>query len=127
LNHIDSNALLRVALGDVPKEKEIVLRVISNSKVKVPDLALIEVAFVLERYYKLTRVDIQLIFNTLGEVGGLVFDRQTIRSALDLYVDNPKLGLEDCVLVTEAEQDNASLLTFDKTLAKQVANAKLLV
>jgi predicted nucleic-acid-binding protein len=125
---LDANILLRWLLGDIPEQQKSVDRLLSKGACfHVSDLAIIEVAFILE---KLLGFDRELISDNLFQI----IDHRQMRSnqglfsvAVPHYVGHPKLSLVDCCLAAYAELQNAiPLWTFDKKLGAQHSSAKVL-
>jgi len=124
--HLDTNIILRLLLGDIQKQKKIAIELLENSKCKVSDVALAEVVFVLERYYKLDRPDIKLALRALGRIDNISFNQDLLEVALRSYNNLPKLSLEDCLLAAQASIEDSILVTFDKNLASKIDNVELL-
>lgn len=125
---LDTNVLLRLVLKDLPDQHQAVVALLDNSSgsFEVADTTIIEVVFVLERKYSFTRDAIA------EDVGGLIAfprlncNRVLFERALPLFVAHPSLSFEGCCLSVYAELQAATpLWTFDKKLAKQVPNARL--
>ena len=128
---LDANVVLRLLLNDVPEQNAAAVRLVDeqiDSQLAVADTAIVEVVFVLERYYELTRAQIAEMIEALLSLGQINANRALFSKALPLFVQNPGLSFEDCCLTTYAELNGAApLCTFDKTLAKCARSAKLLV
>ncbi len=126
---LDANAILRVLVNDVPKHYLAVKKLIEEAtgQLAVSDTALIEVAFVLHRAYGFDRTEVRdalLGFMSLKQINcnRILFDK-----ALDFYASTQSLSLEDCVISTYAELNDAlPLYTFDKKLANSSANITLI-
>lgn len=125
---LDANILLRWLLGDIPEQQKAVDRLLSKGACyHVSDLAIIEIAFIME---KILGFDRELISDNLFQV----VDHQQMRCnqrlfaiAVPQFVSHPKLSLVDCCLAAFAELQNAlPLWTFDRKLASQHSSAKLL-
>lgn len=123
---LDTNAVLRWLLGDVPEQSALVERLLdSGTSHDVDDLALVEVVYVLERRMKLSR---PLIADAIGIVlasAAIQLDRTLWREAMGLYVGHPKLSITDICLVVRATRRRAlPLRTFDAKLARQLDGAE---
>lgn len=124
---LDTNCLLRWLLDDVPAETErISRRLTEHQRLTISDVALIEVAFVLERVMKLSRPSVAAALNALAAESSLAFDRSFWRSVADSYLVHPKLSIADVYLALDAGRRDASpLLTFDRRLARQMEGTEL--
>lgn len=124
---LDTNIILRVILGDVEEQclkiQDLFMRM--NVDYNVADLAVTEAVYVLQdqgctreqvvgglrRFFGMPRVNAN--FN--------LFDR-----VFPMYLEHPKLSFNDCCLAVYAELNEAEpLWTFDRKLAGQVDNVKL--
>ena len=122
---LDTNVILRWLLDDVPGQHASARALVDAGQFRVSDAAVIETCFALNRYYKFTRAEVnQVVIGFLCQPT-IVSNLQLVIDTLDLYVARPKLGFEDCYLVTAAAHDHsAPLFTFDRKLATQ-SNAEL--
>jgi len=123
---LDTNILLRLLLKDSPEQHMAARRLIEQPDMSflVSDTAIIELVFVLERYYEFSRVLIKEAVEALMGIACISLRSGVIREALGTYVSFPKLSFEDCYLVEEAAANNAvPLWTFDKKLVSQVEHA----
>jgi predicted nucleic acid-binding protein len=126
---LDTNALLRLTLKDIPEQHKMVRDLVSqkDASYAVNDTAVIEYVFVLERYYELKRERIAEMVKALNTIEGLEVDCAILFNALEPYVKHPKLSFEDCYLAEAAAAAHAlPLWTFDKKLAKQSEHVKLI-
>lgn len=127
---LDTNALLRYLLEDIPEQHELVRRLLarSRSEFMVADTAFIELAFVLERHYGLRRADIALAIENLLAMERLSCNRVLLGAALEVFTAHPGLSFEDCYLAAHAELNDAEpLWTFDKKLSRQTRQAQLIM
>ncbi len=127
---LDTNVILRLLLDDVPEQNAAVVELIdgqSENQLAVADVALVEVVFVLERYYGIGRAEISGMIEGVMSLVQINCNRTLLAKALPLFVQNPSLSFEDCCLAVYAELNDATpLWTFDKDLAKRVDSASLL-
>lgn len=121
---VDTNALIRFILNDVPgqvRTVELLLLSARDGKTElyIPQIVIFEIEFTLRRYYSVTKND---IINKLSSLVSMdyfqVQDRATLQRALKLFSEN-NLSLPDCFLVSLAEQKNADIFTFDKALKRK--------
>lgn len=126
---LDTNVILRLVLNDIPDQhqKAKVLLISSKQQFAVADVAIIEVGFALERYYRFTRQQIREVLRDFMGLRQVNCNRILFDNALDVFEQNSSLSLEDCTLATYAELNQAKpLYTFDKKLANKSANAQLI-
>ncbi len=126
---LDTNALLRYILNDVPKQTEAVFELLAKNsgQFAVADIAIVEVVFVLGRHYSFSRQQIAEIWEGLVSFAQINCNRALIEKALPQYMKHPALSFEDCCLAAYSELNNAEpLWTFDKKLANQVVPAQLI-
>ena len=125
---VDTNILLRLLLNDVPEQhiaaKELIQK--PSGQVSVADTAVIEFVFVLERYYGFSRQQIAEAIDGLMKLKEINCNRVLFEDAMPLFIKHSGLSFEDCCLSTYAKLNAAEpLWTFDKKLANQAPNAKL--
>jgi len=126
---LDTNVLLRLLLNDVPAQHSAAKMLLSEAsgQVSVADTAIIELVFVLERHYELTREQIAEATTGILQLKEINANRALFEMALPIYVDSLALSFEDCCLSAYAKIDDTEpLWTFDKKLANQSPSAKLL-
>jgi len=124
IGSLDTNALLRLILGDIPEQRQAVRALIArnNGQFVVADVAASEAVFALGRYYDMTRSQIATAMHSLMHIKTISCNRPLITTALDDFVAHPSLSFEDCLLAAEARlAEAAPLYTFDKKLAGQLS------
>lgn len=129
MGSLDTNILLRLLVNDIPEQHKAALNLVENStgQLAIADTAVMEVVFVLERYYELERKYIAEALEKLVGLPKFNCNRALFAKSLPLFVNHSSLSFEDCCLSIYAELNNAlPLWTFDKKLANQSINAKLL-
>ncbi len=129
IGSLDTNALLRLLLNDVPEQHEATKRLLreANGQLVIADIAVIELVFVLERYYGFSRQQVTEAVMGLILLRGINCNRSLFEKALPTYVSHSALSFEDCCLSTYATLNQAEpLWTFDKKLASQADSAKLI-
>jgi len=127
---LDTNALLRLLLNDIPEQHEATKKLLSNAdgQLAVADIAVIELVFVLSRYYGFSRQQTTEAVTGLMQLREINCNRTLLERALLMYSSHPALSFEDCCLSTYAAINKAEpLWTFDKKLAAQATCAKLIV
>ncbi len=125
---LDTNILLRLIVGDVPEQTLVIETLLAEATVlQVADIAIFETVFVLQSYYKFSREDIYGSLTAIVRHPKINCNRRLFEQAFTLYRQYPKLSLVDCALTLYAELNNATpLYTFDKDLAKSLANTQTL-
>lgn len=124
----DTNVLLRLLLNDVPDQHQAVVTLLHDHshQFAVADVAIIEVVFVLNRYYQFSRVAIAEALEGLIALPQINCNRALIEKTLPLYINSPKLSFEDCCLAVYADLNEAlPLWTFDQKLSNQAPGVKL--
>ena len=117
---LDTNALLRLLLGDVPAQTRAVESLLTKESVfEVADAALIEMIFVLEKIYKMERPLVMENVLAITRHKQFLCNKKMFEQCLPLYVAHKSLSIIDCALVTYARLQNATpLITFDKDIVK---------
>lgn len=125
---LDADLILRWLLDDVPAQtKAVDLLFAQSAELVAPDVALIEVVFVLERVMRVTRPTIAEGMRALLGRANVRADRTLWAEVLRHYEGLPKLSVADILLALQAEaKGETPLLTFDKKLAGQMASTELL-
>lgn len=126
---IDTNVLLRLLIDDVPKQHLAAVKLYNTSgQLAVADIAVMEVLFVLQgKTYGFTRGQIVDTVQSIIKLEKLNCNRALFVTALHTFTDHPALSFEDCCLAAYAELNHAEpLWTFDKKLANQTKQARLL-
>ncbi len=128
---LDTNLIVHYLIGDIPKQYKAADKLLSSPGMQhyISDMALSECVYVLEKNYRMSRETItDLLFFFLTRYSGVVIYNNELTSiAMPLYLAHPKLSWNDCALAAEAEiRHHEPLFTFDKKLAQQLPQAKLL-
>ncbi|MBQ3347927.1 type II toxin-antitoxin system VapC family toxin [Candidatus Saccharibacteria bacterium] len=128
---IDTNIILRCILGDVPEQRHLAARLLRtpNTTHYLSSQALLECIYVMEIVEEIPREEIVDLLNFFltrySDV--LEYNQKITALAFPLYLARPKLSWADCALTAEAEfAHHEPLFTFDKKLATQLPQAKLL-
>lgn len=115
---LDTNVILRLLINDVPQQHEAAKELLakaSGQQLAVADTAVIELVFVLERYYGFSRQQTKEAVMGLMQLQEINGNRVLFEKALALYLDHAGLSFEDCCLSTYAALNQAEpLWTFDK-------------
>ncbi len=126
---LDTNALLRLLLNDVAEQHKAIKKLLREAKgqLAVADIAIIELVFVLERYYGFSRQQVSEAVTGLMLLREINCNRPLFEKTLPIYISHSALSFEDCCLSTYAILNQAEpLWTFDKKLATQANSAKLI-
>ena len=125
---LDANCILPWLLDDVPEQTELVTELVNSDETfALADAALIEVVFVLEKLYRISRESIEKAVMTVIGKDNILFNKELFIEILPIYKGHPKLSFVDCYLEVFARRTNtAPLLTFDQKLANQLSGTKLL-
>lgn len=125
---IDSNVILRFLIEDGSGQAQTVKNFFATAKVNslvVPDLIIAEVVYVLESFYKTSKVEIADKLSSLIELDVFDLNRRLIIKTLDFY-SNSNLDYADSYLTILARRDELEkVYTFDKAFIKKVEQASL--
>lgn len=127
---LDANILLRFILGDVEGHYQAASDLLKRSEkqLAVADMAFVEVVFVMEKGYAMSRRDIAVALESIINISVINCNRSLLIKVIPEYLEKPALSFVDCCLAVYAELGGAEpLYTFDKKLANQLPNIKLLV
>lgn len=126
---LDTNAILRLLINDIPAQHKAVRTVLAeaSSQFAVADIAIIELVFVLERYYGFSRQQTKEAVIGFMQLKEINCNRTLFEKALEVYLGHSTLSFEDSCLSIYASLNEAEpLWTFDKKLASQATSAKLI-
>lgn len=124
---IDTNAILRFLLNDIPQQKNIVENLLKQAKkgeikLTVIQIVIFELDFILRKYYHFSKEEvIEKLESIVGTDYLNVESKEVFIPALELY-SNSVVSLVDCFLVCKAKNKNAQIFTFDKDLKKLADN-----
>lgn len=117
---IDANIILRYLLNDVEELSEKAEEIIENNDVFVPNEVIAEVVYVLEKVYKVERIEIYNYLTEFFEKQNIsVPDKDVIFAALKLF-SSKKLDFVDTILYAYAKVKDYEVFTFDKKLKKTI-------
>ncbi|MCL2042552.1 MAG: PIN domain-containing protein [Treponema sp.] len=110
---LDTNAVLRFILKDVSKQHKEIVQFISSNPSAIRLEVLIEMIFVLEKYYKKNRQEIAHIVSVLGKTENLFIQYpRVVAKALTLFIEN-ELDIVDCILCAFNDVMGYDVFTFD--------------
>jgi predicted nucleic-acid-binding protein len=120
MKSLDTNALLRLVLADIPKQTAAVesLLVDTSQKFAVADMVFAEMVWVLQGgVYGYDRQRVATNLQSILAIKHINCNRTMLEKAIPLYVSHPKISFIDTCLSVYAELNDATpLLTFDKKL-----------
>ncbi len=125
---LDTNVLLRLLLNDIPEQHTATKKLLSQSanQFAVADTAIIELVFALNRYYGFSRLQTAEAVEGLMNLKEINCNGDLFEKAMRLYISHSGLSFEDCCLSVYAQLNGSEpLWTFDKKLANQAPNSKL--
>lgn len=119
---LDTNALLRWLLGDSQGQADTVTQLLaSGNTFHVADMAIQEVAYVLEKALDIPRTEVADNIRLIMSESAINCNRTLFERVLAVYVQHPALSFVDCCLAVYADLNGATpLYTFDKALAKKL-------
>ena len=118
---VDTNILLRIATGDIPKQARAAAQLIKNhgpGTIVLPEAVLAEAVFVLhsKKNYNLSRPEIGRCLKEILELEQLFCNRILFSVALQLYA-NTKFDFVDCLALAYVKTNQVGrLLSFDTPL-----------
>lgn len=125
---LDTNVILRIILKDTPEQGLKIQDMFMRQGVtyEVADLAVTEVVYVLQTFYRWTRSGIVDALTAILEAFPLKYNKVLFERVFRMYLEHPKLSFNDCCLAVYTALNQAEpLWTFDKALAKENETAKL--
>ncbi len=123
---LDTNMILRIMLKDVPEQclKIVDLFMRQGVRYHVADLAIAEAVYVMQRDY--SREEIVSYLRNLFTMNEIRANFALFEKVFPMYLKHPELSFNDCCLAVYAELNEAEpLWTFDRKLAGQADNVKL--
>lgn len=113
---LDTNAVLRYILNDIPEQHNQVLELISTTPAAIRLEVLVEIVYVLEKYYEKNRSEIADVISVLGRTENLLIQYPRIISrVLQIFVEE-KLDIVDCILCAFNNIESYPVFTFDNKL-----------
>ena len=113
---LDTNAILRFILNDVPKQNKLIVEFIQSNPAAIRLEVFVEVVYVLEKYYKKSRPEIAKIIAVLGRTENLLIQYpHIVERSLHLFIEE-NLDIVDCILCSFNNLEGYGVFTFDKKL-----------
>ena len=113
---LDTNAVLRFILSDVSKQHKDIVKFISRNQSVIRLEVLIEMIFVLEKYYNKSRKEIAHIVFILGKTENLYIQYPRIVTKAILFFVDKELDIVDCMLCAFNAVHGYEVFTFDKEM-----------
>ncbi|MBQ9206447.1 MAG: PIN domain-containing protein [Treponema sp.] len=114
---LDTNAILRYLLNDIPEQAEKTAQLIENGSKSYPEI-IAEVVYVLVKLYSVPREKISEIVAPITYE--IEFDNaDVVRDALSNY-SRTKFDFVDCLLIARNQILGEEIFTFDKKLANRL-------
>ncbi|MFM8331915.1 MAG: type II toxin-antitoxin system VapC family toxin [Candidatus Methylumidiphilus sp.] len=118
---IDTNVLVRVIVEDTgqPEQTLKARALVSDAqRVYVTQIVQVELTWVLAKVYKTSKLDLlSVLQHLLNNPGYVLQHRDRFAAALNIFRHSPA-DFADCLILSESQQAQAILHTFDKRLAK---------
>lgn len=112
----DANIILRYIMQDDPQSFKKASELIENNEIFILTEVLAEIVYVLEKFYKVERVQIKTgLLEFLENDTVSVENYDIVKTALEKYAEI-KIDFVDCVLYAYSKINHAEILTFDKKL-----------
>jgi len=110
---LDTNAILRYLLADLPEQTELVANVIKNGAFTIPEVVA-EVVYVFYKLYNVPRKEISgIVAPIFDEIE--IEHKGVIKKALELY-SSSSLDFVDCIICYRNKLLNEKIFSFDKKL-----------
>lgn len=113
---LDTNVVLRFLLGDVPDQTQRATELIEKNTVYVTDVVVVEIIYVLEKVYELSRSDIHELMGDFLGFSNVVHNPSFLADTIKSYKEHPSLSIVDCYASEEAKYYANELITLDKRL-----------
>jgi len=125
---IDTNAILRFILEDIPEQNLKVTKVLEKAerhevKVILPTQVIFEVEYVLDSVYKVSVTERYEILEELISTKYINLESENYRNHLISSIEisqSQNISLVDALLVILSKLNNAEILTFDKKILQQI-------
>lgn len=125
---LDTNALLRFLLNDIPSQVALIEEKIKEAKVGkleliIPQIVIFEIAYALTKAYGFGKEEvIKGLKKIITAKEFRVLDKEIFIQVLDIYKLH-KVSFSDCFIAAFARQSSADLFTFDNDLKKLVKSS----
>lgn len=117
---LDTNCLIRWLVRDHEQHVRVIDEILDYHRVHVADMAIAELAWVLKSIYELDDTSIIESIEKVITHENINCNRALFNRVLVDFAKSPKVSFVDVCLAHYAGLSEATLLTFDKTLAKKL-------
>ncbi len=117
---VDTNVLIRHLTGDPPDQAARATRFLEEAdELLLPDLIFAEVAYVLESFYELPRVQVAETLRALLALPAIrVLDADLLQRTVEVY-ELHRLELADAYLIASAERSGVGVVaSFDRAIGR---------
>jgi predicted nucleic acid-binding protein len=127
---LDTSALLRFVLHDIPEQSDEVALFLEKAEnhlctVTIPTLTFFEATFVLTSVYKFARCDVARELRQFLQFPSITIpDRDIVQRGYDTWVEKTGVSFADCIILHMALSGEKELITFDLKLKKAFARLK---
>jgi len=115
---VDTNVLIRHLTGEPPAQARRATRYLEQAdELLLPDLILAEVAYVLESFYEVERVEVASTLRSILAFPAIrVLDVELLQRAVEVY-EVHRLDFADAYLVASAERTGIGVIvSFDRSI-----------
>ena len=117
---VDANVVLRYLFADVPTLFTRSEQILENEAVYLPFEVLVEIVYVLDKVYAVSRADISASLTELLKYPTVsTYDAEVAIRGLDTYCDS-SLDIVDSLLCGYNSVQGAEVISFDKQLNKRL-------
>jgi predicted nucleic-acid-binding protein len=120
---LDANFILRYLLRDNEEHFLVVRDIIEKNHLTIPDFIFAETVYVLEKVYKVPRIEIKnVLSDLLGYKNISTIRKDVLIRSLDLYKSH-NLDFADALLISYCQMTkDGKLHTFDKKILKFISS-----
>jgi predicted nucleic-acid-binding protein len=121
---VDANIVLRYLLQDVEEFAEQAVEIIENNQIFLPFEVVAEIVYVLEKVYKVERVDIYESLKAFFYPRNVsTYDSDVLNKALEIFC-SIKIDFVDALLCGYALIRDHEIKSFDKKINKYILSEK---
>ena len=126
---IDTNAILRFLLNDIPEQKAIVEKILvkaKNNEIKltVPQIVIFELNFILDKYYHFSKESIIETLKVVVSSDYLQIESKDVFITAFFLYSTTSNSFVDCFLMGKVQIEKAEFFTFDAKLKKEGTKEK---
>jgi len=113
----DANAILRYILYDIPEQADMAEKTLQNNKVIILPEIIMEVVFVMFKFYKIPREEISE--GVIKFLNDAKCENINLINAIKTF-GNKNFDFVDCLLYEYSKQKDCEIFTFDENLIKLI-------